>query len=365
MKALSLVDWEVFSRPTKMGVLILCYHHINYGERIDPETFRSNLETLRREGFEPVRLRDIYEHITSGKKLPKRAVHITFDDGYADNYIFAYPILKEYGFYGTIFVIASRVAEGVKRATSDELLSMGMSEKIGELIEKSEYVSWEELKEMARSGFVEVGSHSMTHSACFSSKRIVKFNDKGLIHWLYALTKDKRLGIPIYEKKWDCATLCIEDDKDLRDFMAEYVSSKGGRVFFKDKKKAQKELFSVCKHYLEKNSVTFKMEAPSKRQERLRREIYGSKRLIEEKLSLPVDFFCYPWGDYDEISVGEVRKHYLGALTLDVGLNDAYTDPYLMKRVEVRSGEEWLRKRLKIYKYGILSKLYERVYHKI
>ncbi len=348
-----------------MGALILCYHHINYGERITPEIFEENILTLKRNGFVPVRLEDIHKHITESKPLPDRAVHITFDDGYADNYIFAYPVLKRYGFYATIFVIASRVAEGMKRATVDELSSIGMADEVSGLLKRSKYASWEELKIMVESGFIEIGSHSMTHSACFSSKRIVKFNDRGIIPWLYELTGDKRLGIPVYEKKWNCATVCIEDDRNLRNFMAEYVSSAGGKTFFKNAKKAQKKLFSVCRDYLKTHPVQFLKESEKERAQRMEYEIAGSKELIEKHIDREVKFFCYPWGDYDKISVDMVSRYYRGAVTLNVGLNDDRTDPYLMKRVEVRAPSEWLEKRLKIYRYPFLSSIYERVYHKI
>ncbi len=347
-----------------MATLILCYHHIDYGERIDPETFEQNIVTLIKKGFHPITLTEMCRYIRRGEDPPYKSVHITFDDGYADNYFYAYPILKKYGFFATIFVIASRVASSIKRATSEELASLGITQEKEQLLEKSPYVSWEELDEMVKSGIFEVGSHSLTHSACFASKRIVKFNDTGNIEWLYRLTGDKRLGIPIYEKKWDCATLCLQDDKNFRDFLAEFVSENGGKLFFKDKKKAYRTLYKLCKYYLKHYPVEFKQEDELTRFERMKKEICGSKVLIEEKLNRHVDFFCYPWGDYDILSVNEVRKCYKAAVTLDVGLNDGGTYPYLLKRVEVRGGD-WLEKRLKIYSSPFLTSLYAKVYHKL
>lgn len=348
-----------------MGALILCYHHINYGERINPDNFEDNLLNLKKRGFKPIRLEEIYEYISSGKNPPKKSVHITFDDGYADNFIYAYPLLKKYGYYATIFIIANRVASNIKRATYDELVSMNIAHKVKELIDKSMYVSWEELKDMVSSGIFEVGSHSLNHAACFSSKKIVKFNNTGTIEWLYELTKDKRLGIPVFEKRWDCATKCIHDDKKLRDHMAEFVSKKGGMLFFKNKKSAMNILFRECKKYLKRSSVEFKEEDDEKRKMRMRAEIYGSKMLIEKKKNIKTDFFCYPWGDYDSIAINEIKNaQYKGAVTLNVGINSKDTDPYLLKRVEVRSGN-WLQKRLNIYKSDFLSSLYSKVYRKI
>lgn len=347
-----------------MGALILCYHHINYQERIEPENFENNLKTLKKEGFKPIRLTDIYDYISKGKNPPKKSVHITFDDGYADNFLYAYPILKKYGFYATIFVIAGKVAENIKRATYDELVSMNISQEANELLEKSKFVSWEELKELVESGLFEVGSHSYSHKACFSSKRVVKFNNTGTIEWLYELTGDKRLGIPVYEKKWDCAARCLKDDEGLRDYLADFVSKKGGMLFLKNHN-YKKILTRQLKKYVRENGVKFETEDEKERTERIKKEIYDSKTTIEEKLGIKANFFCYPWGDYDSITVEHIKNAgYKGALTLNVGLNTKDTNPYMLKRVEVRGGN-WLSKRLGIYKSDLLSAAYSKIWHKV
>ncbi len=347
-----------------MGALILCYHHISYGERIDPDNFEENLKTLKKEGFTPIKLSEIYNYIASGKNPPKKSVHITFDDGYADNFIYAYPLLKKYGFYATIFVIANKVANDIKRATYDELVSMKISQKVDDLLSKSKYVSWEELSLMLKSGNFEVGSHSLNHRACFSSKKIVTFNNSGTIEWLYELTGDKRLGIPVYEKKWDCAARCIKDDLNLRNYLADFVSQKGGMLFFKQKN-ARKIMLKECKKYLRKHTVSFEIESEQDRLTRLKKEITDSKALIENNLNTNADFFCYPWGNYDTILIDEIKKaSYEGALTLEIGLNTKNTNPFLLKRVEVRGGK-WLNKRLGIYKSTLFSSLYSKVYRKI
>ena len=49
-------------------------------------------------------LDELTEHVLAGKTLPKRAAAITFDDGYRDNYQYAYPVLKRYGLPATFFL---------------------------------------------------------------------------------------------------------------------------------------------------------------------------------------------------------------------------------------------------------------------
>jgi peptidoglycan/xylan/chitin deacetylase (PgdA/CDA1 family) len=58
-------------------------------------------------------LDEVIEAIRSGRKLPRNSLAITFDDGYMDNYVYAYPILKKYHFPATIFIITNKsVSEG-------------------------------------------------------------------------------------------------------------------------------------------------------------------------------------------------------------------------------------------------------------
>lgn len=121
-----------------MPVLILCYHTINKKGKITPEIFEENLLSLKKKNYSPASLDDIFNYIGGKKELPERTVHLTFDDGYRDNYSEAFPILKKFNFKATVFLITSRV---------------GM---LG-------YLNWQQIKEMESSGIFSFESHSHTH----------------------------------------------------------------------------------------------------------------------------------------------------------------------------------------------------------
>jgi len=66
-------------------------------------------------------------------------------------------------------------------------------------------------------------------------------------------------------------------------------------------------------------------------------ELFGSKADIEKRLKLPVEFFCYPYGHYDERAVAVARKAgYLGATTMNRGLIHRGDDPFEMRRSFIR-----------------------------
>jgi peptidoglycan/xylan/chitin deacetylase (PgdA/CDA1 family) len=68
---------------------------------------------------------------------------------------------------------------------------------------------------------------------------------------------------------------------------------------------------------------------------RLRQEVAGSREAIRRQLHVPVDFFCYPSGRYDDRVVAAVRAAgYLGATTTRYGIADP-TEPFTLKRVRI------------------------------
>ncbi len=72
-------------------------------------------------------------------------------------------------------------------------------------------------------------------------------------------------------------------------------------------------------------------------QEEIYREIRDSKAYLEEELQLPVEFFCYPFGDYDTRVIDAVRESgYLGAITTKRGLIHRGDDPFEMRRSFIR-----------------------------
>ena len=63
--------------------------------------------------FNVIDLNDLVAFVVDGKKLPPRPLLITFDDGYLDNYEYAFPALKRFGFPAAIFLMTSRMEHSV------------------------------------------------------------------------------------------------------------------------------------------------------------------------------------------------------------------------------------------------------------
>jgi peptidoglycan/xylan/chitin deacetylase (PgdA/CDA1 family) len=101
----------------RIRVPILMYHYISEPPadadvyRVDlsvpPALFRQHLSYLSDNGYIPITLDDLYAALQTGAVLPARPVILTFDDGYRDNYENAFPLLREFGYTGTFFIMTS------------------------------------------------------------------------------------------------------------------------------------------------------------------------------------------------------------------------------------------------------------------
>lgn len=89
------------------GAVVLGYHRVGatgdpFGLAVSPQRFAAQMEILAR-CAQPMRLSDAVGALVRGT-LPKRAVVVTFDDGYRDTFETALPVLERAGVPATVFV---------------------------------------------------------------------------------------------------------------------------------------------------------------------------------------------------------------------------------------------------------------------
>lgn len=123
---------------------VLMYHSVNpksdkimHRLIVSPETFAKQMLFLKSRRYNVISLKQAGEFIRNKKRPPAKTVAITFDDGFRDNYTYAYPVLKKLGFVATISLIYDEIG----RPQGDRL-------------------SWEQIKEMQASGLITFASHT-------------------------------------------------------------------------------------------------------------------------------------------------------------------------------------------------------------
>jgi peptidoglycan/xylan/chitin deacetylase (PgdA/CDA1 family) len=122
-------------------VPILYYHYIRinpnprdrvgFGLSTPPVAFRAQMQYLADHGFHVIPLHEAVVAIQHHSGLPPRSVVLTFDDGYADFFTTAVPILQSHGFTATTFVITGRMGWGGYMTPSQIVAADGMGFTIG------------------------------------------------------------------------------------------------------------------------------------------------------------------------------------------------------------------------------------------
>jgi peptidoglycan/xylan/chitin deacetylase (PgdA/CDA1 family) len=237
---------------------------------------------------------------------------LTFDDGYLDNWVYAYPILKKYGLNGTIFVNPDFVDPTVTTRPNLEDVSAGRIKRTE--LKWSGHLSWPEMRAMESSGVIDVQNHSQTHTWYFKSGRIVDFHHPGDgYHWLAWNKMPERkfgwvdesqeefveFGSPVYEFGRSLGIRVYYDSPGLHDHLVEFVQSRGERKFFDDCR-WKDYLWQEVERYRQCHADTGRYETQVEYENRLYHEIVDSKQTIECNLQKKVQFLCWPGGAFTD-----------------------------------------------------------------
>lgn len=127
---------------------ILMYHYVRtppsmltdlvgYKLSVSPDDFNAQMDWLAVNRYHPVDFNDVRAYFAGTTPLPSKPVVITFDDGYADLYTAAFPILASHHFKAVAYIVSSFVGQ-------------------------SRYVTKDQILEMDRGG-IEIASHTVDH----------------------------------------------------------------------------------------------------------------------------------------------------------------------------------------------------------
>lgn len=318
-------------------------HHLSLPLSI----FERQLRYLRREGFQTVSLYDVHRFLRDGAPLSPRAVALTFDDGYLDNWVHAFPLLKKYGMKATIFVTTDFVdPTPACRPTLEDVWRGDLRQN--DLIWWG-HASWPELAAMQSSGLVDIQAHTKTHAWHFSGEGIIDFHHPDdAYYWLdwnrqpaekYSwLTRDFResvaWGTPVYEFSTALLKPRYFDDPRVADCATAHVAKHGDRRFF-DRLKWRQELHDVVGAYRAQIDHGGRYETHAEYIARVHDELAGSKSIIEERLGKPVDFLAWPCGDYtpqlQRIAIDDCG--YLATVNVNKTANRRGDDPTEVRRI--------------------------------
>ena len=162
------------------SVPVLMYHHVTpSGGAINstPQNFENQLAWLARHGYRSLTTDEFAAHL-AGEPVLDKSILITFDDGYLDNWVYAYPLLKKYGYKAVVFLVTSWVNDGPVRprlSQSEPLPDTPEHLECERRIEQDDSDSvilrWSEIHAMREGGLIEFHSHTHTHTRWDQSER--------------------------------------------------------------------------------------------------------------------------------------------------------------------------------------------------
>lgn len=120
------------------GIPVITYHHILRDEEntrfrhtsttTSVRAFNNQMTWLRDQGYTTLSMYQLEGYVRNKMNLPARAVVITFDDGLKSVHRYAWPILQQYGFKATAFIISSRIKRHPQKWDPKSLQFMSVSE---------------------------------------------------------------------------------------------------------------------------------------------------------------------------------------------------------------------------------------------
>ncbi len=278
---------------------------------LDLKYFERQLEYFKK-SYNVITLNEYY-NIKSGSSVsPQNPLVITIDDGYLDNWIWAFPLLKKYNLPATIFVSPEMVdTRSIVRPNLEDLWK-GKTTK-GELSVNG-YMSWDEMKIMTTNGLINFQSHTMSHTKYFVSDRITGFHHPGAdciypIGNLFPELKPFYISNPDFEKKvpygtpfFEWRSSIVAKKVDINpDFVNECVQAlKGLDLSNYDFKTAFNKVEPVYNDYRKDGKIILSTESDEAHKKRVLYELVDSKNIIEEKLNTKVEFLAWPHGDHTE-----------------------------------------------------------------
>ena len=143
---------------------------------VTPSQLEEDLKYIKEKGYTAVTVADLIGYVYDNKPLPSKPIMLTFDDGHYNNYHYAYPLMKKYDMKMVVSVVGRYTDMFTEKDDSNPNYS---------------YLTWEQIDEMQKSGFVEFQNHTYDlHSITAKRHGCKKNKGESLEEYKKVLTED-------------------------------------------------------------------------------------------------------------------------------------------------------------------------------
>jgi len=229
------------------GVPVFIFHNT-------PKGFETYLKILKGAKAHTYTFSEILEIHNQGLHLQTNSCILTFDDGYVDNFYYAFPLLKRFKLKATIFINTLYIDND------------------------PDYLTWEQIMQMQDSGLVDFELHSHRHMPVFTDNIPIRFAGKDdlmnkELQFLY--NNDLRIGDPVFKTR-------------------SAYSEKG---------------IILTESFLKNRDLSaIRFETDEEAEQRITEDVALNKSLIQMHLGKNANFFCWPWGHHSAFGKSVIRK---------------------------------------------------------
>lgn len=300
----NLGGFAPFHQLTRGKVVILMYHRFSHkanSSKTSANEFMAHLEYLKKHN-QVLSLSEAAEILENGDDLPANSAVITIDDGYADAFEIAFPLLKKFDFPATLFAVTDFL-DGKCWLWTD-LMRYVLSET------KKDFVRIEfENGEQVEANLTDARQRLETANRI--NARLKKMPNEQKEKKIYEIAEDLNVKIP---------------ETPSREFAP--VSWAQTR---------EMDASNLC---VESHTVTHPI-LTNINQTQLDYELKISKERLETELNRTVETFCYPNGGLNETVWRSVKNNgYKCAVTTAYGFNETNANPFLLNRIDAQSAIE-------------------------
>ena len=340
---------------------VLMYHSISRFKHrlcVSPELFEEHCKTLAAAGWRGISLAEAEDYFLKKGRLPGRVCLFTFDDGYLDNYVYAEPILRQYGHYGVLFPVVECLGkeellrpnlEALKEnpECADGLPDLDKRATISRArlpVYQITFCNWQEVRHMHHNGNLAAAAHSMRHDRVVRSLEFDRLYMPGGRGGFFGIPPYASLwGFPRFDLGHSLACRGYELAPELFELVKQMVPQEWeqAKVFL-----AKEENRQAIHEAIFKLPLLGTLESESSYRLRLFNEFSQCREIFAEQLGSPPISFCWPWGDYNRIALEEARKAgFKVFFTTRRGVNRR-GNALAVRRMSVRggSGQEVLNK---------------------
>ncbi len=318
--------------------------------------FTAFLDYLAGNEFQTIGFGELRAHMAGEQRAPDQSIVLTFDDGYLDNWVYVAPLLKKYGFRGTVFASTDFIDPGSGLRPS---LADVWSGKTGSGdLSPAGFMNADELLAVDRSGILDVQSHARTHTWHYTGPKIVGWHgteSPSPWPWLawnarpdrkpFYLTEDQGGFVPpatpVLEHACALVARRFFPDPDALEAVRQAIMPRLGTAATPA---GREELLRLAGEVTGPGGLPGRRESDQDREARTTDEIAGSRLALGELLDKSIDTICWPAGGSDEFCERAAEKAGYLSWTLRSSQqrekrNRPGTDPRGIKRL---GGQRWV-----------------------